>query len=899
MRMTFACGVAFAALMIPGAAFAQSTGTVDAEADEIVVTGRVGDGTVAGISTPNTSKTRAVLSQEFIAHQTPGQTINDTINMLPGVSFQNNDGYGGSGGTLSIRGFDGSRVSQTFDGIPVNDTGNYAIYSNQQLDPELIDQVSVSLGSTDVDSPTASATGSTVNYRSRNPTEEFHARMQGSYGSYDMFRIFGVVDTGNFTSIGTRAWVAASTQTYNNPYNPRSGVDKQQYNAKLYQPIGSSGDFVSLAGHYNRNRNNNFSSAVLRTDPTVISVTGTAPNQSLTTTPRVVGTASNNRFPLTRGERDYDQGLCQTDTPTAGVADVPNTCGTAYDYSYNPSNTANVRMNSRFTLADGLVLTVDPSYSYTKANGGSSAVKGNEGFFSRAATAALAGITTPIYGYIGGQPYFGGRDLNHDGDTLDTPGRNAATGALTNTTQGVELYAPSHTETNRFVAVANLRYDFADTQTARINYTFDYGRHRQTGEVGYLLPNGYAANVFPIDNPILDASGKPIEKRNRKSLAILHQVSGEYRGRFIDDKLTINAGIRAPFFKRKLNNFCVSEAGSNIGFVDCFNDLTAQAAFLTANPTYAAPQKREFNYSKVLPSAGFTFQVAPSFNIYANYSKGLQVPGTDNLYNSFAFPITNARARPLPETTDNIDAGVRYQSGKIQASLAGWYTFYTNRLASAYDPELDVTIYRNLGTVHKYGVDGSIAYAPVRPVLLYVFGSYLKSKILDNVATGECSAANVAAGASAGVGTCTTVGQQVFALTAGKREAGAPVYTFGGRAAFDLGWVQFGAQAKRTGPRYVNDQNLNVVQTYTLNGVVTPYQVYGAKVPAYTTVDLDARLALNWAGLNDRTYLQFNVTNVFDELYVGGFTGNVSNSSVRNAFIGAPRTISGTLVVGF
>ncbi|MEI9926858.1 MAG: TonB-dependent receptor plug domain-containing protein [Sphingomonas sp.] len=33
--------------------------------------------------------------------------------------------FGSAGGTLTIRGFDSSRISLTFDGIPLNDTGNY------------------------------------------------------------------------------------------------------------------------------------------------------------------------------------------------------------------------------------------------------------------------------------------------------------------------------------------------------------------------------------------------------------------------------------------------------------------------------------------------------------------------------------------------------------------------------------------------------------------------------------------------------------------------------------------------------------------------------------------------------------------------------------------------------
>ncbi|MET0374294.1 MAG: TonB-dependent receptor plug domain-containing protein, partial [Rhizorhabdus sp.] len=204
-------GCAVSALAV-SSAYAQSTGSIDFES-EIVVTGANANRGVAGVIAPDTSKSKAVLTQEFITHQTPGQTINDVINQLPGVSFQNNDPFGSAGGTLSIRGFDDQRISQTFDGVPLNDSGGYALYSNQQLDPELIEQVNVNLGTTDVDSPTAAATGSTINYRTRNPTEEFGVNLMGSIGRFDFMRVFGVVDTGVFTPWGTRAFFSGSSST--------------------------------------------------------------------------------------------------------------------------------------------------------------------------------------------------------------------------------------------------------------------------------------------------------------------------------------------------------------------------------------------------------------------------------------------------------------------------------------------------------------------------------------------------------------------------------------------------------------------------------------------------------------------------------------------------------------
>ena len=56
---------------------------------------------------------------------------------------------------------------------------------------------------------------------------------------------------------------------------------------------------------------------------------------------------------------------------------------------------------------------------------------------------------------------------------------------------------------------------------------------------------------------------------------------------------------------------------------------------------------------------------------------------------------------------------------------------------------------------------------------------------------------------------------------------------------------------------------------------------------------------MGFAGFNDDTYLQFNVSNVFDKLYVGNFGGQLLNTSVPFVNLGAPRAIIGTLVVGF
>lgn len=882
MRTKLFLGAAIAALAIPGAAFAQSTSTVDFEnAGDIVVTARSDKG-VGGIQVSDTAKARGVLNQTFISTRTPGQSILDTINNLPAVSFQNNDPYGSAGGTLNIRGFDSSRISLTFDGIPLNDTGNYAIYSNQQLDPELIDNVNVNYGSTDIDSPSAAATGSTVNYRIINPTDNFGARMVASVGDFHYFRIFGLVNTGVFTPWGTKAWFSASHASNNWFLNDFGKIDKQQYNGKLYQPIGSSGDFISISGNYNQNRNNFGGSLPLRSD---LVQSPTNP------TPRLPGPNSNNRFPLGWEDLPYHVARCTLATATAGVADAPNSCGTTFDERYNPSNTGSVRINSRFTLAPGLILTVDPSYQYVKANGGGT-VTAREGLRdvnpAGGTATPTACLTTPTSannacypGFFGGSPYVG-KDLNGDGDLLDT----------------VTILAPSQTQTHRWGVIAGLRYDISQTQTVRVGYTLDWGRHHQTGETGFLQANGVPYDVFPVNTPILGSNGQPLQKRDRLSYAVLNQVSGQYRGMFFDNRLILEAGVTGKFFTRNLTNNCFTSSAG--GFVECFGDPALEATIATDNPSWAAPQTRSYHYSRAIPSAGVQFKATDALTIFANYQEGIQVPGTDNLYNAFFFVRNSASANPKPEITDNFDLGVRYTTGKIQAEIGPWYTRYANRLASSYDPDTQTTTYRNLGRVDKYGVDGSVAYRPIKEVLLYVFGSYLESDIKNNVLVGTCSS-TVSTLCPAG-----SVGQPIYAQTAGKRESGAPVYTVGGMVRGTLGELDAGITVKRTGKRYVNDQNVAQVGcagtlVNQFDCVGTTYQVYGAAAPGYTLVDLDARLGLGWAGLSKKTYLQFNVQNLFNQFWVGGFSGGTTSqfASPQFAQVGYPRTFVVSLNVEF
>ncbi|UZK68296.1 TonB-dependent receptor [Sphingomonas sp. S1-29] len=862
MRYHLLIGAAVAALAIPGTAFAQSTASTEFdESSDIVVTGSSIDDSIGGVTIPNQPKAKVQLDAELIQRQRPGQSVNEIINLVPGVSNQSNDPYGSGGGNFRIRGFDSSRISQTLDGIPLNDSGNYALYTNQQQDPETLESVTVNLGATDVDSPTASAVGGTVNIRTRVPGDELGALFSGSYGSFDYNRVFGMLDTGDITGFGTKAFASASWTTYDNPFNNYGKIRKQQYNARIYQDIGSNGDFVSIAGQWNENRNNFFGSAPLRDEDS-----------------RAPGTGSGNRFPRNFDEATYKVDYpCNADVAQAGVVDVSTTCGTQFDRRFNPSNTGNIRGNSRFTLAEGLLLTIDPSYQYVKANGGGT-ILGREGFRT------VNG--TNLTGYIGNQYYFG-RDLNGDGDALDTCSTVGAACA-SNNFQGVNLLSPSQTRTDRYIVIANLLYDINDNNRVRLAYTYDRAEHRQTGEVGFLQFEGTPFDVFPSNNPVLDGRGNIIQKRDRDSIALLNQVSGEYRGEFLDDNLVLNLGVRVPFFERDLTQNCFTTSAG--GFVDCVPADSA-VAYAAGNAGSRAPEQRTYKYDKVLPNVGFTYNFTPAASVFASYAKGISAPGTDVLYNAIFFAPGTEGAEPAPETSDSFDLGLRYTSRTINASISGFYIAFDNRIATAFDAEIGESVSRNIGSVKRYGVDGSIAYQPVPEFSAYVFGSYLKSEIRDDLLGGNCTAAQVLQGFSG----CTTTGSQYFFPTGGKQESGISEYMVGARLQGSLGPIQAGVQYKYTGPRFINDVNLPLV-TRSTTGATT--ELFGAKTDGYNIVDIDVRFSLADYGL-EKTYFQLNVSNLFDQFFIGSVSGQTNDTSIPFVQIGVPRAISGSIVVGF
>ena len=246
------------------------------------------------------------------------------------------------------------------------------------------------------------------------------------------------------------------------------------------------------------------------------------------------------------------------------------------------------------------------------------------------------------------------------------------------------------------------------TNTLRIAYTFDRAHHRQTGEYSFTDDH------FNITNPFFGRNGKPItlddgtviQNRDRTSIALLNQLSGQYIGKFFDNRLRLELGVRSPWFKRNLDQHCYTPLTST--FPDCYEDPTALGYHINPPTVTAAddpdashglwaPFKQTYKYHKILPNVGATISINQSLSVFASYAKGLSAPRTDNLYRA---PIVDVK----PETTDSFDLGARYITSRLQAQATLWKIQYQNRIVTSFDPETNISVDRNVGKFCRWGM---------------------------------------------------------------------------------------------------------------------------------------------------------------------------------------------------
>lgn len=177
------------------------------------------------------------IKQADIEILSPGTTALKALEKLPSVNFQSADPFGAYEWSerITVRGFDQSRLGFTLDGIPLgnqNYGNNNGLHTSRAITSENVGTVRLTQGAGSVGTQATNNLGGTIEFVSRDPSEEFGVDANGTYGNHDTKRGFVRVDTGGDTA---RAWFSygylgldkwkGSGEQYQHQFNAKGIID--------------------------------------------------------------------------------------------------------------------------------------------------------------------------------------------------------------------------------------------------------------------------------------------------------------------------------------------------------------------------------------------------------------------------------------------------------------------------------------------------------------------------------------------------------------------------------------------------------------------------------------------------------------------------------------------------
>lgn len=267
-----------------------------------------------------------------------------------------------------------------------------------------------------------------------------------------------------------------------------------------------------------------------------------------------------------------------------------------------------------------------------------------------------------------------------------------------------------------------------------------------------------------------------------------------------------------------------------------------------------------------LPQAGALYRLTPGVELFASFTQNMRAfvsAATSGPFAATQFAFNSLAGGLKPERSDTYEAGARLRSGGLQASLAGYYVDFSNRLLNipiGNGPQGLASGLANVGSVRNYGAEATLSYRIVAPLSLFASYAYNRSKYRDDVVDIN--------------GNVTPTG--------GKFVVDAPEHMIKGEIVYD-DQTFFG----RIGADYMSKRYF----TYTND----------KSVPGRVTVDASIGIRYRGAGFLDGVSVEGNVTNLTDKKYVStigsnGFTASGDNQTLLAA---APRQWFVTVRKGF
>jgi iron complex outermembrane receptor protein len=446
------------------------------------------------------------------------------LDQLPGVNTWGPDATGLFGGGLTVRGFNADQIGFTVNGVPVNDSGNFAVYPQEYADAENTCNLFLTQGSTDIDSPHVGAVGGNVGVVTCAPEDKRRVRIAQSLGDLNLSRSFIRLDTGRFASDRSKLFISYS-KTQADKWKGEGKADRDHVDAGFQIDVDKKTSF-SGSFLYNKAINNNILS---------------------------VSRAQLAQFGYTHDYSKSWPGTGRTGklTPVAGTAQVETGPSPAYyKLSTNPFENLVASIEGKFRIADNTQLKIQPYYWYGYGTGGTqqNSITETNGF---------------VDGRLGTKT--ADRDLNGDGDQLDTI--LVASSSVTKTHRPGVTVTVTHQQDNHQI-VSGVWYERAD--------------HRQTGPAVPINADGTQSDYWFNSGRILRPDGTEFNNRDWTTVSPAMQFFAQDNISLMGDKLAVSIGVRTPKIKREFTSRPADSASN--GYVPytierTFDDVLPQAGF--------------------------------------------------------------------------------------------------------------------------------------------------------------------------------------------------------------------------------------------------------------------------------------------------------------------------------
>ena len=664
-------------LFVAAGAYAQQSTTTDV--GTINVEGQPGGTSTGLIQQEDTPKARSSVNRAYIDKQ--GATANpyQLINLLPGVNTYDRDGSGLFGGGLRVRGFNSDQLGFTIDGVPVNDSGDFAVFPQEYTDQENLCEIFVTQGSTDVEAPHVGASGGNIGIVTCAPEDKMRTRFSQTSGSHALSKTFVRYDTGKFLDDRAKFFISAS-HSEAEKFKGRGDAYRDHVDFKGRFDLGS-GSYLTAGYLYNRAVTNNY--------------------RTLT------------KAQIDQRGKYFDFGTIAPRhvTPRPGVADddraatgynvsngILNASGAGinngyYGFNLNPFKNYIATLKGHFQLAPNASVDVEPYLWYGYGTGG------NQLQTQREANSP----GTPAAQRGGGQVHGGVRDINGDGDTLDN----------------VAAYESSITKTYRPGVTTKFNWQL-DNHRLLFGYWYEKARHQQTAPYVRIDDNGNAEDIW-LANPnqwLKNQDGTPANFRDWYTVNTAKSAFVQDNIALLQDKVNLQLGVRNSRIERNFRNSANQGTGGGADY-----EITR-------------------DYSKTLPNVGVTYRVTPEQSIFANAAKNFKAPANfvlsglaqgGTFVNGVLTGFTLRDPAVVAETSNNFDVGYRFAGERLTVSGSVFYIRFKNRIASSFNPDTATSTDFNVGDSTSKGAEFESGYRLTPSLSLYGSLSYIKSEIKQDL----------------------------------------------------------------------------------------------------------------------------------------------------------------------